>query len=77
MRGWGPEQFARATPEYMAALRWGLYAERAVPILAGWKAVQAIPTNEATPEQLTQKLDAAKVVPLLTDLLYPEDDDGE
>lgn len=73
-RGWGPEAFARAKPDFMDAARWALWTERAVPIWQHQREIQAVPTKDATPEVLAAKLDAQKIVPLLTELLWPKDE---
>lgn len=76
MRGWGPEAFKRAKPEFMDAVRWGLFLEKAVPILAGWKQIEAMVVSGDTPnlpEILRQKHDAAEIIPMLTELIYPDE----
>lgn len=79
MRGWGPESFRRAKPEFMDAVRWGLFVEKVTPILRGYREIQAVPVTKDTPDLpaiLGQKNEAARLIPLLEDLIYPKDDDG-
>ena len=49
MRGWGPESFERATPDFLAACRWAMYAEMAMPGLIHARRVVA----GGTPRGLT------------------------
>lgn len=80
MRGWTPEAFARAKPEFMEAVRFGLYAERAAPILARWRAIQGAQLDMTNPDTalIADKVRAVTVVPLIEAVLYPEDEaDGE
>ena len=79
MRGWGPESFKRAKPEFMDAVRWGLFLEKAVPFLAHWKQVQAMtadPKDTDVLKVIAQKKIADQIIPELTALIYPEDADG-
>lgn len=80
LRGWGPESFARATPEFLAAARWGLFLEAVTP---SWKrANQSV--AEPLPTDPVMKIPAAKVKQSALDfiaawrpVLFPEDDGGE
>lgn len=48
-------------------------------MLASWREVQAMTVDKTTPnlaEIIAQKQRADLVIPTLTELLYPEDDDG-
>jgi hypothetical protein len=81
LRGWTPDAFARAKPEFMDAIRFGLLAERAAPMLARYREVQAMkidPRDKSldVPAILAAKEEAARMIPLLTEILYPADDDG-
>jgi hypothetical protein len=78
MRGWTPEAFARATPEFMDAVRWGLFSERAAPTLAHWRGIQATPLDMTNPNKdlIAAKVQATEVVPMIEELLFPKDDDG-
>jgi hypothetical protein len=83
LRGWGPDAFARATPEFIEAARWGLYVERLGPLLAEHREVQAMTIDRRNPPSnlpavLAAKAAADEAIPLIEAILYPEDDtDGE
>ncbi len=79
MRGWGPEAFARAKPEFMEAVRIGLYAEKALPVLSRLREIQAVKVSKDTqdlPAVLAAKNEAAALIPQLEAILYPEDGVG-
>jgi hypothetical protein len=60
----------------MAAIRWGLFAEKAGPLLASWREIQAMKIDPKSPDRdvIGAKVKADKLVPQLEALLYPEDD---
>lgn len=78
MRGWTPEAFARATPEFMDAVRWGLFCEGAAPTLSHWRSIQStrLDMTNPNPDLIGAKVHAAEIVPMIEGVLFPEDDDG-
>lgn len=74
MRGWGPESFRRAKPDFMAAIRFGLFSEAAMPLLKSWREIQSTSITKDTPtEVIGAKVRAVEVIPALEAMLYPED----
>ena len=62
----------------MEAVRFGLFAERAMSILAYWRDIQATPLDLRNPDPgaIARKVIAADMVKELESVLYPQDDDG-
>lgn len=78
-RGVDRETFRLASPEFMAAARFALFAERAAPFLAEDEAIVAQPlSRDLTPDSrialAKAKLEAEKRIPIVRALLYPEDE---
>lgn len=78
-RGWGREEFRLAAPDFMAAVRVYLFAEKMAPVLREQEAIQAAPTSrDMTPDSrlalASAKTDAAKIIAALKPILYPEDE---
>ena len=80
LRGWGAEELRTASPEFMAAARFALFAEHIAPMLTNAEQVQNMPMTGVEPEQMRTlvpaKVAAANAIPALKALLWPEDDDG-
>lgn len=71
--------FRQASPEFLAAARFALFAERAAPSLVELEQIQNQPiTPDMSPdhrgELARNKIQAAKDIPAFRALLYPEDD---
>lgn len=79
LRGWGAAEFREATPAFLAAARWALYAERYAPVLADHERTLALPMTDLSPQGKLDlaraKQQAGRVVDALRAVLYPEDDD--
>jgi hypothetical protein len=81
LRGWGRDDFATATGDFMAAVRFALFAERVGPILNSAEEIRDQPVDLRNDPASTRTLMKAKhqaeaAVDSLRDALYPEDDDG-
>lgn len=79
LRGWGEAEFRTVAPDFAAATRFALFAERLAPLLSEAQVIMA----EPLPSDPVGKLEAAKrkmtveqEIPRLRAALYPEDDDG-
>lgn len=80
LRGWGPEAFRLADPQFLALARHALMVERMLPIYyeAGAsmdRDLSGLPP-EAKGSAARAKMDAANVIGGLEPILFPEDDDG-
>lgn len=81
MRGWGPEAFERATPEFLRLVRFGLFAEAIGPTLREARELMDSPMPRENPEArialAKAKIEAGKVLPQIrTALMLDEPDDG-
>lgn len=79
LRGWGSEDFARATPSFLSAVRWALYAEKATVMYrnAQENAALTMPSGISGEQQrklITLRLDAAAFVKSFGPVLFPEDE---
>jgi hypothetical protein len=80
-RGWGRDEFREATPDFAAAARFAVFAERAIPFLQDQQQIQNTPfedgmSPDARGDLTMGKLNAAKNIASFRAWLYPEDDDG-
>lgn len=74
-RGWGAEDFLRASPEFLAACRWLVMSERMVPEYQQWVAIAATvpPKGKGWAEAQRGRLAAQKVVDSWKPYLFPDD----
>lgn len=76
-RGWGVEEFQRASPDFLAACRWLVMVERAVPEYQVAQRAANVPLTTDTPvEVIRAKVAASEIVNDWRPWLFPEDDDG-
>lgn len=80
IRGWGRAEFEAASPDFLAGARFALFLEKAIPLLREWEAVRDIPvTGDMSGDRRIALFKAKRAVepliPALTSLIYPEDDD--
>ena len=73
-KGWGHDEFRNATPDFLAAARFALFAERVAPLLAQAEEVAALPRKGLTPDQIRAKVAGAEALPVFRAVLYPEDE---
>lgn len=76
LRGWGHAEFGTATPEFLSAARFALFAERVAPLLATAEEAAALPAKGLTRDQIAAKVEASKAIPVYREALYPEDPVG-
>lgn len=74
LRGWGRDEFATASPDFIAAARFAVFAERVAPILAAAQELAAMPASGMTPAQIKAKVAASAAIPNLHSALFPEDE---
>lgn len=80
LRGWGRDEFQTASPEFMDAVRWGLFAERLGPVLSKWEEIQDREMHKGMSPRDRRvlgraKLQAAEAIAAIKAVLYPEDDE--
>lgn len=73
-KGWGHDEFRNATPEFLHAARFALFAERVAPLLAQAEEVAALPRKDLSPAQIRAKVEASAALPVFRNVLYPEDE---
>lgn len=78
-RGQGPDFFRQAAPDFIALVRFAVFAEKAGAALAEMETVQArtVDKNLAPKDRLAliqAKSAVAEAIPVFQDLLYPEDE---
>jgi hypothetical protein len=77
---WSIRDLEHAAPDFLAAVRFAMFAERAVKVLLDAKQILAMPSNEAglstaaLRERLAAKSAAAQDLAVFTAILYPEDE---
>lgn len=80
IRGWGRAEFEWASPEFLEGARHALFLEKAVPLLEGLQRIQDTEVTRDMPGSrrlalFKAKREAERLIPALTSILYPEDDD--
>lgn len=79
LRGWGHDDFRLATPAFLSAARFAVFAERAGAVLSKAQAIQSQDMsglgNEEKGALALRKMDAAEDIATFTPLLFPEDND--
>ena len=81
LRGWGRDDFATVTADFLSAVRFALFAERLAPILDKAEQAQNMEVPHHAPpstvrDVMKAKVAAADAVGPIREVLYPEDDDG-
>jgi hypothetical protein len=81
LRGWGRDDFATVTADFLSAVRHALFAERVAKVLRKVEEVRDMDVpHHAPPDDVRRvmkaKYEAEAAVGPLHDALYPEDDDG-
>jgi hypothetical protein len=78
LRGWGEAEFTRAAPDFLAAARFAVFAERIAAELAAAQKVADTPFKPGHYDRqlVMAKAAAADAIPALKALLFPEDEDG-
>jgi len=80
LHGWGRDDFAHATADFLAAARFALFAERVGPMLEKTEQVRDMEvTRDMTPSSqravMKAKAEATEAIDAMRAALYPEDDD--
>ena len=78
-RGWGREEFANASSDFLEAARWAVFSGYVGPMLAQLESIQNQPMDglSGSPKLVLarQKREADKAIPVLKAVLYPEDEE--
>lgn len=81
LRGWGAIELDTARPDFLAAARHALYAERLMPILERARELQDMNMDAVSRDDKLRvgkaKMQARRLIPALREALYLDHDDGE